>query len=113
MIVYAISPIDDWCGWQKPSDVFRVSDGYNDWDNVTQWLRPKDWEAAWARARALAKSLGWEGDTTFGPYVSVLPDPSNSPFLIVWKQSNNGTTFVASPYELPWLDEHTDAQIRG
>jgi hypothetical protein len=25
--------------------------------------------------------------------------------MLAWKQNNNGTTFVASPYRLPWLDE--------
>lgn len=55
-----------------------------------------------------AREHGWEGDFTEVPRVMVLP-PDNGgcdfSFAFVWKQSNNGTTFIASEIELPQLGE--------
>lgn len=50
----------------------------------------------------------WEGDVTEGPFIFSLPDPHRSIMEIgfVWKQENNGTTFVLSPFQLPWLTNH-------
>jgi len=102
MIVYQIEPIDHWNGWHKPSDLFRSMAFTLD----TEWLDPLDWASAWSQAQKLAIKLGWEGDIREGPYVTVLPDQGGStpPFVIAWKQDNNGTTFVASPFHLTWLD---------
>jgi len=53
----------------------------------------------------------WEGDGRV--YVSGLPDVdyANSFYLIMIKQSNNGTTFLYSPVELPHLEEYLEATI--
>ena len=53
-------------------------------------------------------NIEWEGDITAGPYVFLLPDPDGSCFRygFVWKQYNNGRTFIASPFELHWLNEY-------
>lgn len=50
----------------------------------------------------------WEGDYTAGPFVFLLPDPDCDCLRhgFIWKQRNNGTTFVASPFELPWLNQY-------
>ncbi len=58
-----------------------------------------------AAAKEVAIELGWEGDMRDGPYVSVLPDPAGdqSLFLVGFKQSNNGLTFIGSQVELPHL----------
>jgi len=70
---------------------------------------PKFVMARWQLAQAAAKEVDWEGDIRKGeqPYVSPLPhhDDTICEFLIAWKQDNNGSTFVASPYPLPWLEE--------
>jgi hypothetical protein len=42
-----------------------------------------------------------------GPWFCPLPpqhDDFECEFLLAWKQDNNGQTFIASPYPLPWLD---------
>ena len=50
------------------------------------------------------------GKATFAParvFVTVLPaaELGGLPlFVIAWKQQSNGTTFVASPVRLPWLE---------
>jgi hypothetical protein len=50
-----------------------------------------------AGAKKLALSRGWEGDISQGPFLSALPTGDGHVDLIVaWKQSNNGTCFVAS-----------------
>jgi hypothetical protein len=52
-----------------------------------------------------AKKRGWEGDIRGGNLrVFWLPDDTEFAYAFVWKQDNNGDTFVASPRELPWLE---------
>lgn len=57
-------------------------------------------------AKQLASGQGWEGDYQGGakPRVFFLPSENDFEYGFAWKQSNNGTTFVVSPYPLPWLD---------
>ena len=103
MIVYQVCPIYDWSGWHDPRELFRVRVRiFEDFG-----LFSNQWDRAWEQALELGKEAGWEGDIREGPFVSVLPEPPGSysavPFLIAWKQDNNGTTFIASPYELPWI----------
>jgi hypothetical protein len=50
-----------------------------------------------------AKEYGWEGDFRNEPRVFLLPLKSEFRTCLVWKQDNDGTTFVSSPIELPWL----------
>jgi hypothetical protein len=58
-------------------------------------------------ARRLAKAKGWEGDFRHGhePHVFWLPGELEFSYAFVWKQDNNGGTFVISPVPLPWLDD--------
>jgi hypothetical protein len=109
MIVYCITPIDDWRGWLKPEKLFTDS------PRVETLYTKKRWEESWILAQKLALEIGWEGDIRegCGPFVSVLPQPDVDNFLIAWKQDNNGTTFVASPYRLPWLEEDCYGSIEG
>lgn len=55
--------------------------------------------------KAVAEMTLWEGDGTW--WLSAIPDVERA---IMWmmfliKQQNNGTTFIASMVELPWLEE--------
>lgn len=110
MIVYHIPPIDDWTGWQEPSEVFRARV-----DNlISEWLDAAEWSPMWAKAQELANKAGWEGDIREGPYLTVLPYPPGPPPIVIgWKQDNNGNTFIASPYELPWLDAEVFERAEG
>jgi hypothetical protein len=65
---------------------------------------------AWADAALTAarERAGWDGDFRSGSELRVFYIPDDSDGLasaLVWKQDNNGTTFVASPFRLPWLGE--------
>ena len=115
MFVYAMGPIDDWTGWRKPEELFRAridtsaaaspmadDDPHGDFE-------PHRWAQAWTSARAGARELHWEGDIRpgEGPFVTMLPSAEpgvTTPFIIAWKQDNNGMTFIASPFRLPWLE---------
>jgi hypothetical protein len=66
-----------------------------------------------AKAKELANKksnwrngFGWEGYIREGPYRAPLPcgDPSCK-YMVAWRQDNNGDTFIASPFHLPWLEE--------
>ena len=55
---------------------------------------------------------GWEGDVRDGTgiYVFAVPgEESDTEVGFVFKQDNNGTTFVISPVELPHLRDHLAA----
>jgi hypothetical protein len=56
-------------------------------------------------AYRLARDEGWEGDFRDGeePRVLWLPIADGFKYAFVWKQDNNGSTFVVSPVKLPWL----------
>ena len=55
-------------------------------------------------AKLLAKSSGWEGDGFW--LCTVLPDPEYcaSTWVFAVKQSNDGTAYIVSKYQMPWLD---------
>lgn len=67
-----------------------------------------EWPELWESVQAAARQMGWEGDIREGPSVTVLPrepgeyEPGH--VIVAWKQHNNGTTFLASPIRLPWLE---------
>ena len=50
-------------------------------------------------------AVPWEGDFREEPRVIVLPGEVEPLLAIIWKQDNNGTTFVASQVRMPWLDQ--------
>ena len=60
---------------------------------------------AWADAKVAARDHGWEGDFRSGPVVMWIPEKERGGFRpgFVFKQDNNGSTFVVSPVELPHL----------
>lgn len=97
--VYLVSPIDYWEG-------FVLEESFD----VSRTHKPGQYEAFRAKAFEVAKkNLSWDGDISVGPFISMIPDGNWSADalpLLVWKQSGNGSTFVASPYPLPWLQKH-------
>ncbi|HCQ9811471.1 MULTISPECIES: hypothetical protein [Acinetobacter calcoaceticus/baumannii complex] len=64
----------------------------------------------WFQAKKLAEKIGWEGDFTRGPYVFFLPNPEgfNIEYGFMFKQYNNGRTFIISPFELEYMDQYED-----
>lgn len=109
--VYAIIPID--FGWEhlktiqetlvaiaSSHDEIEHPDGLNT-SNARLFLE------AWESAKAKASEHGWEGDFRNEPAVFWLPSEGDFDYAFVFKQENNGTTFVVSPQALPWLQSLT------
>lgn len=104
---YCIPPIDH--GWQYLRTVAEtLSDisamdyevgikGDIDAQTIREFL--EGWEAA----KEAAGEVGWEGDFRGHPRVFWLPSEYDCQFGFVFKQDNNGTTFVVSPQPLPHL----------
>jgi hypothetical protein len=109
LFVYAISPIDHWGGWRRfdeamlpgPSDAYPSRFSY-DWQFGPTL---EELNIRLKLAMQLARNDGWEGDVREGPYWAPLPidEPGVYDFVIAWKQDNNGTCYVVSPFALPWL----------
>lgn len=103
MIVYMIDPIDFWVGWMTENE-FKANIDLRYWG-------PNERKHAWNeyltlkwKALGAARNVGWEGDIREGPLISAIPSADGDVrYIIAWKQDNNGTTFVATPYPLPWL----------
>jgi hypothetical protein len=108
--VYDIVPID--FGWEflrtVPETAALIGEseatarlaGYSGYIDLAGFLRDVK------RAEDLAEKRGWEGDFVHGgPRVFWLPVENEIIYGFVWKQSNNGTTFVVSPKPIPWCDE--------
>jgi len=55
----------------------------------------------------MGKLKYWEGDIKDGIYVFAIPGDVETRIGFVWKQDNNGQTFVISPVELPHLKEYS------
>lgn len=114
MIVYVCSPIDNNWGNLKSVMEYARELGARDAaiiaehgekgllsfdDSVGEFL--KDWE----EAKSAAYEHGWEGDFRQGPSVFWLPDETGFIYGFVFKQDNNGTTYVISPMVLPWVEK--------
>ncbi len=98
MFAYALTPIDHWTGWMSEAEFLsQLGEGYMPVDE-SAYLATKD------RALDLARSAGWEGDIRQGPFIAGLPTNDEHLFLLGWKQDNNGTTYIVSPYRLPWVE---------
>ncbi len=103
LYVYCANPIDTWAGWTPLRQLLQPQPLEGWWRSADEVMH------RWVVAQGLALWVHWQGDIRgdTGPYVCPLPnDDCDSDYLIAWKQSNNGATFVASPFPLPWLDQN-------
>lgn len=109
--LYSLPPIDH--GWQHlktvketlaliaKSDDEMHGAGDFDSDEITSFMR------RWESAKEAAKDHGWEGDFRGQPRVFWIPSENEFDVGFVFKQDNNGTTFVVSPQELPSVEKLT------
>jgi hypothetical protein len=110
MIVYQLGPIDVWFGWTPLADVIALAakpiEERVDWCH----FEVAELKGALAHAQRLARRMWWDGKLRQGdggPYFCPLPENSFAPrlFLLAWKMDNNGTTYIAAPHRLAWLDD--------
>ena len=123
MYVYMISPID--FGWDAlPTLKSFLNDQFDeDLSGERKCGKrfidypPHKLLSSFEAAKEGALKIGWEGDfrkTEGEPHVFFIPigyGTGQSGWFdvgFVWKQEHNGTTFVASPVELPHLDLFED-----
>jgi|TARA_R100000084_G_scaffold95393_1_gene49196 hypothetical protein len=100
MFTYELAPVDNFYG----------SVPLGDYLNEIKFLDRQfyDKELIYRLVSRMETIPLWEGDVTDGVYVFSLPGPNGDLSLsigIVWKQENDGATFVVSEIELPWLKE--------
>jgi hypothetical protein len=86
-------PID--FGWEHLPTVAAYSSVEDDFNDILD---------EFLFAKTLARELGWDGVNYGESRVFLLPQSDMMAYGFVWKQDHSGTTFVISPYELPWLN---------
>lgn len=109
---YSVVPID--MGWDMlPTKqafrdrlvleytAFRQSDGSE------PYISPEGFDALWEEAQRAAYDTvhSWEGNVRDEVHVFFVPDESEFGIGFVWKQENNGTTFIVSTVPLPHLEK--------
>ena len=102
MFIYQTPPQDFWYGMIPLEKILEEKTD----DYETQKIDLIKFLMKAARQTAISKGCDWEGDIRGNDiYLFGMPDPDNcrSIWGIAWKQDNNGTTFICSPVELPWL----------
>lgn len=110
---YHVAPID--LGWNDLLTVDAyvkqyVDAGYpnSDVKEVRQYFT-----TLMARIEKVAtESLLWEGDFREVPHIFHLPTEIEFSVGIVFKQDNNGSTFLFSPVELPWIKEEAFKSVQ-
>ncbi len=114
MIVYVCSPIDH--NWENLKSVAEYAQELGARDAAVIAERGEkgllyydstvnDFLRDWNEAKSLAHEHGWEGDFRQGPSIFWLPDETGFIYGFVFKQDNNGTTFIISPRQLPWVEK--------
>jgi hypothetical protein len=90
--LYEMYPIDVWRGWILIQDALADPDKFD--------LRRSDLEERVAEVKKLlSEHTKWEGDGNI--YLSSIPYEPETRLVFAIKQSNNGTTYIASP--LPYV----------
>jgi hypothetical protein len=106
---YSIQPIDFGFRYLHTVDAFRDLVRLEDLDRAIglplEMRELEAFERNLEAAKSLAKDLFWEGDFREGPFVFAIPGDLEMRYGFLWKQDNNGTTFVLSPEPLPYLEK--------
>ena len=94
---YSMGPIDAWEGW-------RVVPG-DEYGRVIHELESALGKLGWDSRNDRWRDGRWR--------VSSLPDPDTCGQLAVFatKQDNNGTTYICSPYPLPWIEREASEKL--
>ena len=100
LFCYHITPIDYWAGAMTREVLLRTMT--DNWDSLADVCRRLD--TLQSKAEEVFKKLKWEGDVCNEPYYFAIPNEHDMAIGFIVKQDNNGSTFVASPCELPHLN---------
>ena len=103
MFLYEIGPVDYWDGTVTLHSYLQNLQDTEGEARVNQELI----RLTWAMAKLFECSY-WEGDIREGVNVFSLPPADGDCSMqtgFIFKQDNNGQTFIVSPRALPWLHE--------
>ena len=107
--VYKISPVDNgWFLFKTVNEVLaHLCDGLkasaercisDDLDIISyEYPEAEEFVKQYNQSRAAAKKAGWDGDMRHEPCVVPIVQDTDCTFGFMWKQDNNGTTFVVLP----------------
>ena len=106
--IYTLPPIDFWMGWTCfDMFVWQMTEDYSPWtpDEARAMLR--------TASLLVHRYTDWEMDRDVTDWhITALPlDEPEPAFAFAIKQANNGTVFVASQLELPWLSDYISATV--
>ena len=105
---YEIPPIDH--GWDNLKTVRETAAALLERSGST--IRKNDVDdsdfqsflRSWESAKDAASVKGWDGDFRHEPVVMWIPNDTEFNYGFAFKQDNNGTTYIISPVEMPWLE---------
>jgi len=106
IFVYMLPPVDFWQGWTPEHSWPKADD-----DPFPEYGVGDEEADDLAVAMKLAARCGWEGDGEWRMAGLPRADVAAPTYMLAVKQQNNGTTFVVSPYELPWLAHHLELRV--
>lgn len=106
LFVYELPPVDFWQGWTPASRWPKAED-----DPFPEYGVGEDEADDLAVAMKMATRCGWEGDGEWRMAGLPRADVAAPTYMLAVKQYNNGTTYVISPYELPWLSQFLELKV--
>ena len=109
MFFYQTAPVDFFSGMVRAEDYIKhlqMEHSGSDADKqVSDFIKHVMY---CTRAVSLALNSYWEGDVRGNDlYVFQIPYPScgnEIPLGVMWKQDNNGDSYICSPVKLDWID---------
>ena len=106
--VYQMYPIDlGWGNLQTLSDFIANPVVYSPHEGA-------ELSRVFEQVLKMCLEKGWGGDDSESVRVMWLPNEVQFMPAFAWKEGDNGTTYIASPVEMDWLDRHTmDSFITG
>lgn len=104
--IYAQSPIDYWLRWKTPMEYIKSVRNLYEEEKDDPDFHINDFICRLVEIAGCFKKAGWEGDISGQDlYVTELPNGNfEMKIMVGLKQDNNGMTFIASPYPLPWME---------
>ena len=98
---YAIPPIDFyWSKLKSPCEVIReMTHDFNKVDELSRFIKDL------SSAMEAFKSMGWQS-TVMSDGVFYVPFEDEFHYGFALKESDNGTTYIASPIPFPHLEEY-------
>ena len=105
MYLYEMEPIDIWTGWVKFEDVLQDPYRYHYTSFSSRHPNSTDQDVAAKQLiqlvdgvkKQLSEYTEWEGDGEV--YLTSMPYELEARLVFAIKQNNNGTTYIAAPFE--------------